>query len=129
MVRSPYRYLQSSFTSRSGQTSGNADIEVLAKLEMEPKARSELQKIFSSMPPQEKYSILIQSLTNGILEEHSKSSKLKSLQTISNLYTEMIRNKIAPQLDIAKSYINAATSVKDTVVVATALRLIKAGTG
>lgn len=89
---------------------------------------NELKTLMDSMPLKEKYTLLLQSYSNSILERRLQADKrIDLLQNMESLYNEMIQQSIAPEPMAAQAMIDASSKFGNAAVMSKAARLIRAG--
>jgi hypothetical protein len=86
---------------------------------------SELNKILDSLPTDEKYSLLLQSYANKILDQ--KNLDLELISKMESLYYEMLQKCIQPDVKGSQLLIDASSSFCNIDIVTKTIRLVKAG--
>ena len=86
---------------------------------------SQLNTLLEKMPPKEKYSLLIQSYSNSILD--SKGKDKSDLDRLEDLLSDMIRESIQPDKKGSTKFLDAVASFCSVEKLSKALWLLRAG--
>ena len=89
------------------------------------KTNDSLDSLMQNMPISEKYSLLLQSYATSIMEDSDRT--MSALNTMENLYLEMLSKAITPSSRSSKLLIDASSTFCSSIVLGKSLQLSKAG--
>ena len=111
----------------SHHSSNNKNESFLKKVEKSNDSDDRnLKDLLEALPENEKYDLLLQSYKTKILTKaESLSSSSNYMEKMENVYYEMLKSKIKPDVKSSAALIDAAASTCSTKYMANAMRLLK----
>lgn len=121
---SPLHYKKATTSGSSGE---NELVNVELQRYVEPINGTDISQLIEEMSLQEKYSLLLQSYGNKVLESGGRRKDSSLFQKIEGLYDSMAQKAIRPDDKSTQSLYDAASAFCDIEIMSRAMKLARLG--